>query len=216
MKLYYYLLLLTSAAYAQAVSASLFHGTSVVIRPNSEAPSPANSTILAANFFCYMSNEGYFSFGWWVPASLDGDTTHCAPDSQEYHWYESAEKIYCDENAGTCQYRTQNFLVRPPGGHTEHPFPVRPLRYFIRLLDLGNGEQGRIAQSYIDDGEVQVYAVGTRQTLSSGYHNSDCLKALQTLRKTQELYKPRLNFSIRDICGETEDSHKMTMQHMIA
>jgi hypothetical protein len=49
---------------ALAVEPILFHGTSVVIIPSNETSAPENSTVLAANFFCYMGDKGYFSFGW--------------------------------------------------------------------------------------------------------------------------------------------------------
>jgi hypothetical protein len=59
--LYHLLSLFGTVLAAQPV---LFHGTSVVIIPSNETSAPGNSTILAANFFCYMGEKGYFSFGW--------------------------------------------------------------------------------------------------------------------------------------------------------
>lgn len=56
-----------AAAASAVVSAEqpvLFHGTSIVILPTNGTSSPANSTLKAANFYCYMADQGYFSFGW--------------------------------------------------------------------------------------------------------------------------------------------------------
>ena len=64
-------LLATAASASTADQPALFHGTSVVIIPSNETSSPVNSTVRAANFFCYMAEEGYFSFGWLVLSSLD-------------------------------------------------------------------------------------------------------------------------------------------------
>lgn len=54
----------SAAALVSAEKPVLFHGTSIVIIPSSETSSPANSTLRAANFYCYMADQGYFSFGW--------------------------------------------------------------------------------------------------------------------------------------------------------
>jgi len=54
----------TSASSAQ--QPALFHGTSVGIVPGDDTSSLANITVLGANFFCYMAEQGYFSFGWYL------------------------------------------------------------------------------------------------------------------------------------------------------
>ncbi|KAF1846588.1 uncharacterized protein K460DRAFT_395950 [Cucurbitaria berberidis CBS 394.84] len=183
----------------------IFHGTSVIIQPSTGATSPANSTITTANFFCYMTNQGYISFGWWVSPSLNSNTSHYKADSDAYHWYEYSKLDTCDQDAGTCTFLTQNFLVRNSAddGVDPLPFPSRPLTYVVRPLDIGNGDYGRIAQSYIDDGQLQVYAVGTRQLLSGEQVESDeCRKALGTLQRVQKLYEPKLGFEIVDTCAQ--------------
>ncbi|KAI1485989.1 hypothetical protein F5X96DRAFT_689523 [Biscogniauxia mediterranea] len=191
---------------------ALFHGTSVVILPDGESPSPTKSSLRAANFFCYMTDKGYFSFGWWVPADAQGNTTHCRPDSDAFHWYEHAALEACDAEAGTCTYRTRNVGVRRPAS----PFPERPLEYVIRPLDLGNGRYGQMAISWIDDGDVRVYGIGTRRVLSgtgggtgeegSNDNNNDadaegCAQALKTLRRIRAEYGVKLGFKLVDICG---------------
>ena len=60
------LLTITASWALGAFQPILFHGTSVVLLPSNENSSPANSTVLAANFFCYLADEGYFSFGWYI------------------------------------------------------------------------------------------------------------------------------------------------------
>ncbi|KAK4098327.1 hypothetical protein N658DRAFT_225247 [Parathielavia hyrcaniae] len=191
---------------ASAQQPVLFHGTSVIIIPSNETSSPANSTLLAANFFCYMGDQGYFSFGWWVNPTLSSNTSHCVPDSPRFHWYEFASKQSCDPEAGTCLYSTQNKAVREP--HHAAPLPLphdRKLRYVIKPVNVGNHGYGQMAVSWIDDGEVKVYGVGTRQVLSGGGDEKtriDCRKAMHTLREVYERYGPVLPMEVDwGLCG---------------
>jgi len=203
-------LLAATAAAASASTAptqqqpALFHGTSVVILPSNETSSPVNSTVRAANFFCYMAEEGYFSFGWWVTPSVGSNTSHCVPDSDRFHWYEYASKQSCDPEQGTCRYSTRNVVVRSPHHAAPIPFPERTLEYTIKPVDIGNHQFGQIAVSWIDDGGVQVYGVGTRQVLSDGAEKSikdDCRKAIRTLRDVYEMHTPELAMKVDwDVC----------------
>ncbi|KAK3290155.1 uncharacterized protein B0H64DRAFT_453125 [Chaetomium fimeti] len=222
-----------AATVASAEQPVLFHGTSVVILPSNGTSSPSKSTLKAANFYCYMTDQGYFSFGWWVNPSPAANTSHCTPDSPNYHWYEFATLQGCDSGAGTCEFSTQNIAVRAPRGEDgnndgydddDHkdgdedserrdpdagPLPVpfphdRKLRYVIRPVDVGNGAHGQMAVSWVDDGEVQVYGVGTREVLSGvggeGKGGEEglaaCRKAMGTLRGVFEKYRPRLAMEV--------------------
>jgi len=65
-------LLVFTTTWATPTQPVLFHGTSLVILPptvlgNGEFGRIADSTVLAANFFCYMVDNGYLSFGWYLP-----------------------------------------------------------------------------------------------------------------------------------------------------
>lgn len=60
------IVVLLYALWRASAKLELFHGTTAVIMPSNETFSPAGSTILAANFFCYMTDVGYFSFGWYA------------------------------------------------------------------------------------------------------------------------------------------------------
>jgi len=60
-------LLVFTTTWATPTQPVLFHGTSLVILLSNSSSSPADSTILAANFFCYMVDNGYLSFGWYLP-----------------------------------------------------------------------------------------------------------------------------------------------------
>lgn len=42
----------------------LFHGTSLILRPDYSHHEAANHTATAANFYCYFGQTGYISFGW--------------------------------------------------------------------------------------------------------------------------------------------------------
>lgn len=68
-------------------------------------------------------------------------------------------------------------------------------------MNVGNGEYGQIAVSYIDEGELKVYGVGTRQILSGGAQTvEECGKAFRTLKGVLESHKPDLNFELIDPC----------------
>ncbi|THV49682.1 hypothetical protein BGAL_0184g00240 [Botrytis galanthina] len=198
-----FVLLVGTAATAQSV---LFHGTSVVIIPSNQTSAPGNSTLLAANFFCYMGTRGYFSFGWYVPATSGGDTAHCRPDNPLFHWYEHAKLLSCSPASGTCTYLTQNFPIRAPVHAKPLPLPERPVEYNIKPLDIGNREFGQIAVSYIDDSatRLQVYGIGTREVLKG----EECRKALWTLKGIMNDWKPDVGFELEDVCddgGKSED-----------
>lgn len=45
---------------------NIFHGTSVVLYPNTTSKYPGDSTFVGANFYCYFTPVGYLSFGWYV------------------------------------------------------------------------------------------------------------------------------------------------------
>ena len=79
-------------------SRQIFHGSSVMIYPDYANGEPSNATFVSANFYCYFTLEGYFSFGWsghrsirthhimtlyrWLPAVPGAGNSHCAPDSR--------------------------------------------------------------------------------------------------------------------------------------
>lgn len=44
----------------------LFHGTSLILRPDYDNREAANYTATAANFYSYFGQTGYISFGWLV------------------------------------------------------------------------------------------------------------------------------------------------------
>lgn len=44
----------------------LFHGTSLILRPDYSSHKASNHTATAANFYCYFGQTGYISFGWSV------------------------------------------------------------------------------------------------------------------------------------------------------
>lgn len=154
----------------------------------------------------------------WIPPGLNSDTSHCKADSDAYHWYEYSKKDNCDLKAGTCTFLTENFLARNSSddGVDPVPFPSRPLPYVIRPLDIGNGDYGRIAQSYIDDSDLKVYAVGTRQLLSHEQAEIDeCRKALGTLQRIQKLYNLKLSFEIMDPCAQGSHSDRVGFYQQI-
>ncbi|KAM7189010.1 hypothetical protein V8F20_010313 [Naviculisporaceae sp. PSN 640] len=225
-----------SATSASAQHPVIFHGTSVIISPGSGSGSKSSShetpvsssgsgpSLRAANFFCYMTEEAYFSFGWWVTPTLhrnDNETSHCRPDSSTYHWYEFASKISSTSSEVT--FLTQNVAVRKPrapnrGGHGARPIPYpegKKVRYTIRPVDIGDhhgeGGLGQMAVSWIEadkDGDGipdlggQVWGVGTRKVLTpipgTGEMMNvveDCKKAVGTFRDIYERYDLREELS---------------------
>jgi hypothetical protein len=81
------------------------------------------------------------------------------------------------------------------------------VQYTIKPLDIGNGDYGKIAVSYIDDDDsgLRVYGIGTREVLSG----SECQKALGTLKWSLKKWDPNLGFILEDVCGGLEDSLKV-------
>lgn len=85
------------------------------------------------------------------------------------------------------------------------PVPDRPLEYVIKPLTIGNEAYGQIAVSYIDDRDLRVFGVGTRQDLTrSAETRQDCRMALSTLERISETYSPELGFQLADPCGGLE------------
>jgi hypothetical protein len=70
------LLLTTLAVLLQSTYAEdwtkklLFHGTSLILRPDYGNHEAANHTATAANFYSYFGQTGYVSFGWLVSETL--------------------------------------------------------------------------------------------------------------------------------------------------
>lgn len=95
--------------------------------------------------------------------------------------------------------------MREPHKATPLPRPhTRKLRYVIKPVDIGNREYGQIAVSWIDDGGVKVYGVGTRQILSTDETTKlECQKAMRTFRDVYEKKKPDLAIEVDwDLCNE--------------
>ena len=138
----------------------------------------------------------------WVIPSLTSNTSHCIPDSDRFHWYEYATKQSCDPERGTCSYSTQNVALRKPHHAAPIPFPERKLQYTIKPVNIGNHEYGQIAVSWIDDGGVQVYGVGTRQVLSGEERTrGECRKAMRTLGEVYKTHRPKLAMEVDwDVC----------------
>lgn len=59
-----YLLLLLTLSVTSVWAQVLFHGTSVIIAPFNGSDHPRDSSFRTANFYCYATPTGYFTFGW--------------------------------------------------------------------------------------------------------------------------------------------------------
>ncbi|KAI1418487.1 hypothetical protein F5Y13DRAFT_184127 [Hypoxylon sp. FL1857] len=197
------LLSLVAAACATA-SPVLYHGTSAVVPVNKTSSLNSNTT-RAASFYCYMTEKGYFSFGWWVPPSSIGNSSHCQPDSDSFHWVELAQRRSCNEETGSCLYRTQHVPVREPDDG-ELPLLGRSLQYVIQPLTSKKRDDEEINLSYIDTDGVQFNGVGTRRKLSGEPLTvGECRKALRTLKQTYDRLDIDLDLEIGDPCAQDAD-----------
>ncbi|OTA70043.1 hypothetical protein K449DRAFT_417883 [Hypoxylon sp. EC38] len=190
------------AATCTTASPVLFHGTSLFILPN-ETSSLNENTTRATDFFSYMTETGYLNFGWWVPPSSIGNCSYCQPDSDSFHWIELAWRRSCNDETGTCFYRTKYTPVREPGGELS-PFWTAPLQHVIQsqpqTSEKINGEE--IPLIYIDVYAIQFHGVGTRQKLSDEPRTAgECQKALRTLKQTYERLDIDLDFEIGNPCA---------------
>jgi len=180
-------------------------GTSIVILPDAANPSPRNSSFLASNFFSYSSTQdGYLSYGWWLPAGMSTNTSHCRPDNDSFHWVEFAAGS-CDWAAGQCVYHITNVPRRKPKGVHPPPIPEgKAVRYVVKPLHIGNGEYGDMALSYADGEAIKAYGIGTRQILSGRGDPGDekereqCRRVVRTVKAVVEEYKPKLGFAIQE------------------
>ncbi|KAI2469424.1 hypothetical protein F4781DRAFT_431308 [Annulohypoxylon bovei var. microspora] len=181
----------------------IIHGTSVLTLPSNNAPSSIGSTKRAANFYSYITEKAYFSFGWWVLADGNDIASHCQPDSDSFHWLELAETKSCDEETGNCLYYVQNVPIRQPGDVELQGFSGRSLEYVIQPPALRNGDSGQVALTYIDGDGDRIHGVGTVQKLSGEKRMAkECRKALRTLKRYYEINDIDLGFDIRNICAQ--------------
>ncbi|KAI1140224.1 hypothetical protein F5Y05DRAFT_310022 [Hypoxylon sp. FL0543] len=197
------LALFTLIAAARATASPvLFRGTSVITLPNKTPPLNSNTTH-AATFFCYMAENGYFSFGWWIPPSSIGKCSHCQPDSDSFHWIELGQKGSCNEATGSCLYRTQRIPVREPDDQAVGSSWDRSLEYSIQPRASEKGDDEETTLHYIDAGGAQFHGTGTRQNLSGGRSTAgECRKALRTLKQTYERLDIDLSFEIGNPCAQ--------------
>ena len=66
-----------------------------------------------------------------------------------------------------------------------------------------------MAVSYIDDGQVMVYGVGTRQILGAATRtDEDCKKAYATLEYIYKVHRPKLVFELQDPCLSRRDAQE--------
>ncbi|PWY95189.1 hypothetical protein BO94DRAFT_620661 [Aspergillus sclerotioniger CBS 115572] len=175
----------------------LFHGSSIVIYPSAVSVHPKDSEYVGANFFSYVTPQGYFSFGWWLDPVPNTDTSHCSPKPRQIDWFEYTSTGNC--TAVECRVHAVNYLVQDPSK------PSIDSDYVATALDLGNGEAGRLALSYFDR-PLGGYAVGSRNVLSGDDVDRksirDCHDAFETLTNIQQRWKVQLPFELINPCGE--------------
>ncbi|KAI1455352.1 hypothetical protein F4805DRAFT_275984 [Annulohypoxylon moriforme] len=204
----YQMLLLALSTYIGAVWAvmsthpAILHGTSVLTLPNNDVPSLDSDTKLATEFFSYVTEKGYFRFGWWVSADDNDNTFHRQPDSDSFHWLELAETKSCDEETGSCLYHIQHIPIRRPDDVELLGFSERSLKYLIQSPVPKSGDSTRVALTYIDGDGVRIHGAGAVQRLSSEQRMvRECQKALRTLKRYYEINDIDLGFEIRNICA---------------
>ncbi|EED21576.1 hypothetical protein TSTA_088120 [Talaromyces stipitatus ATCC 10500] len=193
-----YLLLLLTSRVPSVWAQVLFHGTSVIISPFNGSDHPRDSSFHTANFYCYATPTGYFSFGWWLPAKPGTDTSRCSPDAglDSIDWFEYTTSGGC--GATTCKVHAVNYMLNNTRS------PLIDVDYFAVSLDIANGEpHGQLALSYFDQ-PGGAYAVGSREILSGGISDhrqaKECELAFKTLSKIYAEYEAPLTFDLKDPC----------------
>ncbi|ORY58746.1 uncharacterized protein BCR38DRAFT_489105 [Pseudomassariella vexata] len=197
------------AAAAAAAGPTLFQGNSVIITPSS-SQYPSDATFKTSNFYCYASEKGYLSFGWWLPAEPGRmNHTHCKPRSDSYDWYEYS--IAGDCTLTECRVTAMNYRA------SDQDKPAFQEHYIARMLDVGDGTLGDLALSYFDrrDG---AFAVGTRRVLggvgasASEKETRACNDAFQTLSELQVERKLSLSFMLENPCEVVSESEPLSAE----
>lgn len=146
----------------------------------------------------------------WLDASTATNHTRCGPTAPSIDWYEYTipHSGSCDAVTGKCRFRAKNI-----------PLTKDPLRpdidddYVFAVLDIGRGEIGNLALSYIDK-EHGMYAVGTRRVLSedrrdrTSKEQKECTEAYQRLQHLWEARDVPTAFKLRNPCGSAEAFEK--------
>ncbi|KAI9803987.1 MAG: hypothetical protein M1833_000268 [Piccolia ochrophora] len=197
------LLVLLSSFVALARAQSLFHGTSIIIYPAAHSAYPGNSVFVAANFYSYVTPNGYVSFGWWLPATPSANHSHCSPAPDSYGWYEYTSSGHC--SATGCRVHAINYAAN------DSSTPFIDEDYVATALDLGNGETGKLALSWFDR-KGGAYAVGSRKVLSEEGADEgtagDCRDAFRTLKGIERDRGLPLPFELNDPClGSGRDTN---------
>ncbi|KAL3443358.1 hypothetical protein BJX65DRAFT_320600 [Aspergillus insuetus] len=169
----------------------VFDGVAVFNYPNWNTQDTRDRTLEGENFFCYATEKGYLSFGWWLDASPETDYSHCHADSVDYICYEYSEKIECTEMG--CKAHIRNYWA---GNNT---LKVET-DYVFRDSSLARPELGNLSTFYRDE-EQGPSAVGTRRVLSSSPSTIlECCQALKAFRKVRDRHNLELGFDFEDIC----------------
>ncbi|KAI1483053.1 hypothetical protein F4774DRAFT_367987 [Daldinia eschscholtzii] len=182
----------------------LIHATSVV--EVSSTGAWADHPICPTDYFSYVTDKGFFSFGWWgLGGSSRGNGTHFTPDADPFHWFELGERESCDGATGTCLYSTQNVPVRFDN-HAQPPPSCAPLplKYIEQpLTSAGDDGEDRVELTYINDDGVQAQGSSTRRILSGDPRAAGmCSKALRILKQLYEQHDIDLGFEIGNPCAK--------------
>ncbi|KAI0108421.1 hypothetical protein F4814DRAFT_427906 [Daldinia grandis] len=189
---------------APFVQPVLFHATSVVETSSNGAW--ADYTICPADYFSYMTEKGFFSFGWWGLRSNMGSVTYFTQDADPFHWFELGERESCDSVSGACLYSTQNIPIRFENHAQPPPCAPMPLKYIERSLNLGDDNddgEDRVELTYTDDDGVQAQGLSIRRKLSGDPRVAGiCHKALRILKQLYEQHDIDLGFEIGNLCAQ--------------
>ncbi|KAK4449033.1 hypothetical protein QBC34DRAFT_463613 [Podospora aff. communis PSN243] len=191
------LLLLTTLHWLTLTTANdLFQGNSILIRPSETSVYPKDANITSAHFYSYITDEGYFSFGWWLDATPTTNFTRCSP-TQEYDWYEYSSSGGCNTTTGVCTVHALNY---PAGAPTTADIDTN---YVAWLVTVGQEAIGNLAVSYFDEAQG-TFAVGSRRYLSGPGLGRDegleCKQAYERLVGIQGQWNLPLKFKLTDPC----------------
>ncbi|KAL2752847.1 hypothetical protein ACRALDRAFT_213193 [Sodiomyces alcalophilus JCM 7366] len=199
------LLVAVLAALSQRVVAEdwtqklLFHGTSLILRPDYSNHEAANHTVISANFYSYFGQTGYISFGWSVGGYRQQQMRtllHATRITRyQFDWFEyTTSKIDCTRTKCRAHMVNWDNVPKP-----QQPFLEED--YVFRTVTALDDDAGRFHLGYFD-GEGGALAVGTARPLSFGEETEEeCRKALRMLRRVQATRGIELPFELSDVCG---------------
>lgn len=185
-----------SSCVSSSNAQGIFHGTSVITTPNYHTHHPANSIWQTSSFYCYFTEAGYVSFGWWLgadPTSIDPSPCKPNPSPNGFDWFEYSTGG-CNNSTGQCNFDAVNYSAR------DAVLPAFEEAYVVVPLQLGPTDRELMFLSYFDK-IGGASAVGVRTALEGG---KACERAFETLKNLVSKHRLPISFRMENPCRKVE------------